>query len=102
MVFKTLGLEGLDAIVNVRLLVEEKERLKDDADMAGLSMSALVRARYFGRPVIANADAVMIKELRRIGGLLKHVHMTSDGSYSKDTAAALAELSRYIEKLSRR
>jgi hypothetical protein len=102
MVFKTIGIEGLDAVVNVRLLVEEKDRLKDDADMAGLSMSALVRARYFGRPVIANADAVMIKELRRIGGLLKHVHMTSDGSYSKDTAAALAELSRYIEKLSRR
>ena len=102
MVFKTIGIEGLDAIVNVRLLVEEKERLQDDADMAGLSMSALVRARYFGRPVIANADEVMIKELRRIGGLLKHVHLTSDGSHSKDTAAALAELTSYIEKLSRR
>ena len=65
MVFKTIGLDPLDAIINVRLTNEEKMRLQDDADMAALSMSALVRARYFGRPVIANADHVMVKELRR-------------------------------------
>jgi len=102
MVFQKIGIEPLTAFVNVRLLPEEKERLQDDADMAGLSMSALVRARYFGRPVIANADAVMVKELRRIGGLLKHVHTESKGAYSQDTAAVLAQVTRYIEKLSRK
>lgn len=102
MVFKTIGIEPLTAVVNVRLLPEEKERLQEDADMAGMSMSALVRARYFGRPVIANADAVMVKELRRLGGLLKYVHNESNGAYSQDTAAALAQVSRYIEKLGRK
>ena len=75
MVFQTKGSVPLDAVVNVRLTTAEKMRLQDDADMASISMSELVRARYFGRPVIANADLVMVKELRRLGGLLKHVHL---------------------------
>jgi hypothetical protein len=69
--------------------------------LAALSMSELVRRRYFGRPIIANADAVMLKELRRMGGLLKHIHNESDGAYSKDTAGALVALKAYIERLSR-
>jgi hypothetical protein len=89
MPFETQGPEPLDAVINVRLTAAEKARLKEDADLAGLSMSELVRRRYFGRPIIANADAVMLKELRRIGGLLKHIHNESGGVYSKETAGAL-------------
>lgn len=101
MPFETLGVEPLEAVINVRLTATEKTRLTEDADLAGLSMSELVRRRYFGRPIIANADVVMLKELRRIGGLLKHVHNQSDGAYSKDTAGALVALKAYIERLSR-
>ena len=97
--FPQLGDEPLDAIVNVRLTTEEKERLRDDADMAALSMSALIRARYFGRPVVAHADQVMIKELRRLGGLLKKVHNDSDGAYSAETSAALFLVSEAIRKV---
>jgi hypothetical protein len=100
MPFETQGLEPLDAVINVRLTAAEKARLKEDADLAGLSMSELVRRRYFGRPIVANVDAVMLKELRRIGGLLKHIHNESNGIYSKETAAVLAVLKAYIEKLS--
>lgn len=101
MPFETKGLEPLDAVINVRLTVGEKSALKEDADLAGLGMSELVRRRYFGRPIIASADVVMLKELRRIGGLLKHIHNESDGIYSKDTAGALVALKAYIGKLSR-
>jgi hypothetical protein len=101
MVFQTIGNEPLNAALRLRLTEAEKERLREDADLAGLSMSELVRRRYFGRPIIANADAVMIKELRRLGGLLKHVHNeTGGGKYSKETAEALVALKTYIEKLS--
>ena len=99
MPFQKLGHEALDAIVNVRLTSSEKERLKEDADMAGLSMSELVRRRYFGKPIIANADAIMLKELRRIGGLIKHVHNQSNGAYNTETIAVLSTLKKYIEKL---
>jgi len=100
MPFVTSGEESLDAVINVRLTSSEKERLKDDSDIAALSMSALVRKRYFGRPIIANADAVMIKELRRLGGLVKNIHNQSGGAYSHETGALLIQLKNYIEKLS--
>lgn len=100
MPFQKIGDEALDAIVNVRLTSLEKERLREDADLAGLSMSELVRRRYFGKPIIANADAIMLKELRRIGGLLKHIQNESKGAYTKETVAALATVKKYIEKLS--
>jgi len=93
------GPEPLDAVINVRLTAAEKARLKEDADLAGLSMSELVRRRYFGRPIIANADAVMLKELRRIGGLLKHIHNESGGVYSKQTAEALVALKGYFRQI---
>jgi len=99
MSFQKIGTENLDTVVNVRLTSAEKTRLQEDADLASLTMSALVRARYFGRPVIANTDQVMVKELRRLGGLLKAVHTTSDGAYSQATAAVLSEIKRFIETL---
>ena len=93
--------DTLDAVINVRLTAAEKARLKEDADLAGVSVSELVRRRYFGRPIVAHADAVMLKEMRRLGGLLKHIHNESGGVYSKETAAALIAIRDYIEKLSR-
>lgn len=100
MPFQPKGTELLDAVINVRLTSAEKAQLKEDAELASLSMSELVRRRYFGRPIVAHADAVMIKELRRIGGLLKHVHNQSQGAYNHETASALAELRSYIGQLS--
>ena len=99
MPFDTQGPEPRDAVINVRLTAAEKARLKEDADLAGLSMSELVRRRYFGRPIIANADAVMLKELRRIGGLLQHIRNESGGVYSKEPAGALVPLQDYFSKL---
>ena len=99
MVFQKIGDDGLDAFVNVRLTSEEKERLRDDADMAALSMSALIRARYFGRPVVANADCVMVKEVQRLGRLLKHLHNESAGVLGAESRDVLIEIRRYIKTL---
>lgn len=99
MVFQKIGDDELDAVVNVRLTSEEKARLRDDADMAALSMSALVRARYFGRPVVAHVDQVMIKELRRVGGLLKKIHTDNGGVYESETLAALVQIKEAIQRV---
>ncbi|WP_231649635.1 plasmid mobilization protein [Ralstonia syzygii] len=74
--------------------------MRDDADLAGLSVSELVRRRYFGRPIVASTDMVMVRELRRMGGLLKHIHNTTDGVYSRETAQALVEIAAQIKALS--
>lgn len=91
--------KNLDAVVNVRLTSEEKSRLQEDARLAGLPVSELVRRRYFGRPVVAASDIQVVKELRRIGGLMKHVHNQSGGVYNKETAEVLGALRTYIDKL---
>lgn len=101
MVFKRKGAEKLDAVVNIRLTSIEKARLKEDADVASLSMSELVRARYFGRPIVANATLVMVRELRRLGGLMKKAHGDSSGAYSHQTGRAISDIIAYIKKLSK-
>ena len=100
MKFQIQGVAALDAIVNVRLTTAEKERLREDAVLAAISMSELVRRQYFNMPISARADENMLRELRRLGGLLKHVHNESGGQYSSHTSDALIEIRRYINKLS--
>lgn len=100
MPFETHGTEVLDAVVNVRMTVSEKARLKEEAEIAGLTVSQLVRRRCLGRRVVAATDAAMIRELRRLGGLLKHLHTETGGTYSTDTAQALAAIREAIERLS--
>lgn len=100
MPFEPKGTEPLDAVINVRVTAAERERLRDDAGLAGLSVSDLVRRRCTGRTVTASVDLAVLRELRRLGGLLKHVHVMSDGAYSEETAAAMAALREYIERLS--
>lgn len=93
--------EPLDCFVNVRLTAAEKARLREDAELAGLSVSELIRRRYFGRPIVASADASMVRELRRLGGLVKHIHNESRGAYSAQTAALLVAVTDQIGRLSR-
>lgn len=100
MVFKKKGNEVMGGRLNLRCPLDEEIQIREDAALAGLSVSEMVRVRYFGRKIVANTDIIMIKELRRIGGLLKHIHNQSDGTYSQQTAEALVTVKTYIEKLS--
>ncbi|KXV61223.1 MobB mobilization protein [Acetobacter senegalensis] len=100
MPFEVRGRFPLDAIVNVRLTTDEKDRLKEDATLAGVSVSELVRRRYFGRPIVAHTDIAMIRELRRLGGLLKHLYLSSNGDHAQETLATLHALKAAIEAIS--
>ena len=99
MPFERHGAEPLDAVVNVRLTTAEKSALTEDAAAAGLTLSALSRRRMLGRRVVANVDEVVIRELRRLGGLLKLVHVESGGAYRERTDDALRALKAAIESL---
>ncbi len=68
----------------LRLTAEEDERITRQAVIAGLSVSEYMWRLFFGgRPIIARTDDQSIRELRRLGGLLKH-HVT-DIRASPDT-----------------
>ena len=92
-------ISALDSVVNVRVTRAEKDELREAAAVAGLTLSAYCRHRMLGRAVVANTDLAVIRELRRLGGLLKRVHVESEGAYSEATATALRTLHGAIGKL---
>jgi hypothetical protein len=92
--------EQLTALVRLRLKPSEKQRIRDDADLAGLTISEFMRRRSLGRPIMPAADLAVVRELRRLGGLLKHVHVESGGAYSERTAAAIDDLRRCVDRIS--
>jgi Ribbon-helix-helix protein, copG family len=92
MPFQPIGDENLEAKLDIRLPAAEKERIREDAAKAGVSMSEMVRRRYFGRPIVSRADERAIAQLIKLGGLLKRVHTESGGAYSGETFAAIQAL----------
>lgn len=55
----------------LRLYPEEHARYCAEAAIAGLTLPALARRRLARDHVVAHVDAELIRELRRLGGLLK-------------------------------
>ena len=92
--------------VTIRVTLGEKNRLLQQADIAGLSLSEYMRRRFFGgRPLIAQADATMVNELRRVGGLFKHNFETLrqgkvDPEWGKKQEYALRSLALVLERIS--
>lgn len=56
-----------------RVSETQREQIQADADAYGKSVSAYVRDRLTGKRIEARTDQQMLNELRRIGGLIKHV-----------------------------
>ena len=81
----------------VRMTAEEDERLREQAFHAGLSVAEYMRRLMFGgRPIVARTDAQTIRELRRLGGLLKfHFGLVRDTGQSE----AIAKMSQTLESL---
>jgi len=99
MAFRKKGSAPLTERLDVRVAPPEKLALRQTAAAAGMPVAELVRARALGRPIVSRTDATTIRELRRLGGLLKHVHLESEGAYSAETAGALATLHAAIARL---
>lgn len=91
--------------VTMRVTLEEKKRLTREAEIAGLTVSELMRRRYFGgRPLVALTDGMMVRELRRVGGLFKHNFETLrqgkvDPEWGQKQEYALRSLGILVEKI---
>ena len=86
-------------IIPFRLSESEYVKISDDLAICGLTMSSLVRKRLLGTRVASRADLAVLSELRRLGGLLKHIHNESQGTYSSLTMRAIKDLSAYARAL---
>ena len=88
----------------------EAKQLEEQASVAGLSVSECIRRRGFGgRPqerILAHTDMNTLRELRRIGGLLKHHFETlrqagASREHLEQQEETLRILSRAVERLGR-
>lgn len=95
------GLSQARQWLTLRVSTEEKQRVEEQASLAGLSVSEYMRRTVFGgRPVVAAADAAMLRELRRVGGLLKHHFEAAQRTGSgEQMGEALRLLARTIERI---
>ena len=69
----------------VRITQAEDEKLQTQAAIARISVAEYMRRKIFGgRPIIARTDDLAIRELRRLGGLLKHnIQVASNANQPK-------------------
>ena len=100
------GRGRFEARRTLRISAEENERLVRQADAAGISVSEYIRRLCFGgRPITSRIDSQTIRELRRLGGLLKHnfESVREAGGYQAlpKMEAALEAVRQAIERLSR-
>ena len=77
-----------------RVSAEQLENIKENALMAGMSVSKYVRHRALYQRVDSKVDAQVIRELRRIGGLLKYL-----ATKGENTESTLCELKTTIKAL---
>ena len=100
------GRGRFEARRTLRLSAEENERLTRQADAAGISVSEYIRRLCFGgRPITSRADSQTIRELRRLGGLLKcnfeSVREVGGQQALPKMEATLETIRQAIERLSR-
>ena len=99
MPFAVQGAEALSEKIAVRLTPAEKAKLREDADLAGLSVSELVRRRYFGRRIVHHADLKTAAELRKTAGLLKDHYNQTGGLHADKTAVILSDIWSLVRRL---
>ena len=90
----------------LRISAEENERLVRQADAASISVSEYIRRLCFGgRPITSRTDSQTIRELPRLGGLLKHniedVLEAGGRQTLQKMEATLEAIRQAIERLSR-
>ena len=87
------------SVIGIRLTSDERKFIASESDACGITPSSFIRKRSLGKRVAAQSDLRVLAELRRLGGLLKHLHNETRGAYSALTAKCLKEINEYIRRL---
>ena len=85
--------------IGVRLSVAEHARLTAEAAAHGVTLSKFVRAKLLGAKITSRIDAQAVAELRRQGGLLKHLASTKERVDSEDIRATLDAIKKAVLRL---
>lgn len=91
-----------DFSIRFRVTKDEREAIREKAKLAGLTESEYVRRRALNFQITSKAELKVLNELRRQGGLIKHLHDEAQGMYSAEFSAALNAFTDYIHALERK
>lgn len=84
----------------VRITRAEDEKLREFAAKVGIPVSEYMRRLFFGgRPIIAKTDDQAIKELRRLGGLLKHYFVIIRESGQQEAVREMSKTLQAIQQM---
>lgn len=87
------------ARIDIRCLESEKVRLQEKARDCGMTVTAYMMSAALGRQTRSKGDAHMLNELRRLGGLQKHLFTEGGGKMSKELAAVLVEVQAAVARV---
>ena len=88
-----------ECVLYVRLDADQHAYIKEQAGAAGVTVSEFMRCAACNTSVRTKADAAVLRELRRLGGLCKH-GITS-GADSTACGDAFKALQKYAASLVR-
>lgn len=93
--------ENRNRVVNlkVRCLPSEADAIRQKAADSGVSVSEFLRCAALGRKTRSVMDSQVINELRRLGGLQKHLFNESGGSLSQEYATVLKAIEAAIHRI---
>lgn len=86
-------------ILRVRLTEEQYAYAQTQAASAGVPVSVFLRAAACGLSVQTKADAQVLRELRRLGGLCKHAIL--EGANTEIVGSTFKTLQNYAASLVR-
>lgn len=89
--------EKKDYVLYVRFSKAEYDYAKAQAASAGVTVSAFIRAAACGLSVQTKADAQILRELRRLGGLCKHA--INEGAHTQTCADTFKALRDYAASI---
>lgn len=83
----------------IRCFEEEEALVREKAHDSGMSIGQFMLAAALKRQTRSRIDAHIINELRRLGGLQKHLFRQGDGVLSKEYANVLMEITDAIKRI---
>lgn len=83
----------------IRCFEEEEALVREKAQDSGMSIGQFMLAAALKRQTRSRIDAHIINELRRLGGLQKHLFSQGDGALSREYANVLVEITNAIKRI---
>jgi hypothetical protein len=84
----------------IRCFAEDELAVRQKAVDCNLSIGQFLLKAALGRPTRSKVDQHILNELRRLGGLQKHLFNESGGQMSREFSAVLIEVQKAIARIS--